>query len=281
MSKIEALQALGDSIRIPALPETVARINEGVADSRVGSHELARLIASDAAITARALQLANSSYYGLSEPVTTVERAATVIGPRALRNVAMQVALVRRYGPLANTPGFDLEDLWRHSVATAHVAQALSEASYRRTGLAPEDFYAAGLLHDIGQAVLFESLGERYVECVRRSRVSGAAIHEAEETALGFTHIEVSSTLASRWGLPEKVAQAIEFHHGPKEMVATHAHVAVLALADHMACRGNAGEIEVERAALSALAERTLGIRRDEFERVAERARASQPHVLV
>lgn len=280
MSKREALQALGDKIQIPTLPDVVLRINAMIDDPSIGLQEMGKLVAGDASITARVLRLANSGYYGLSEPVCSAERAVTVIGARSLRNVAMQVSILKQYEHLSVVPDFDLQDLWSHSTATAQIAQALAEACYRRTGLAPDDFYACGLLHDVGKVVMLESLGDRYVECLRHARRTGSTLHEAEDYVLGFTHIEVGALLATRWQLPEKVAHAIEYHHGPKEMIVGHPHIAVVAIADQIAYRAESDTFEGALERLSALAEKILGIRREEFERVVERSKETQLEVF-
>ena len=280
MSRQEALQAIGSKVQIPTLPEVVMRIGNMIDDPNVGLQEMGKLVAADPAITARVLRLANSGYYGLSEPVCSAERAVTVIGARSLRNVAMQVSIVKQYEHLASVSDFDLEDLWRHSLATATICQALAEACYRRTGLAPDDFYACGLLHDIGKVVMLESLGDRYVECLRYARRTGSTLHEAEQQMLSFTHIEVGALLAARWQLPEKVAMAIEYHHGPKEMIVGNPHIAVVAIADQIAYRSDGAACDDALDRLSALAEKVLGIRREEFARVVERARTAPAEVL-
>jgi HD-like signal output (HDOD) protein len=97
MGKREALQTFGDRISLPSLPDVVMRVNAMIDDPNVGLSEIGRLAATDPSITARVLRLANSGYYGLREQVTSAEQAATVIGSRALRNVAMQVSILQRY----------------------------------------------------------------------------------------------------------------------------------------------------------------------------------------
>jgi putative nucleotidyltransferase with HDIG domain len=275
MSRQKALQAIGTKVQLPTLPEVVTRINAMIDDPNVGLQQMGKLVAGDPAITARVLRLANSGYYGLSEPVCSAERAVTVIGARSLRNVAMQVSIIAKYEHLSSIDDFDLEGLWKHSLATATICQSLAEICYRRTGLAPDDFYACGLLHDMGKVVMLESLSDQYLECVRRARLNGLTLHEAEEGLLGFTHLEVGALLAGRWQLPEKVAMAIEFHHGPKDMILNHPHVAVVAIGDQIAYHADGSTSEHALDRLAVLAEKILGIRREEFGRVVERASAA------
>jgi len=277
MGRQEALQQFGDKISLPSLPDVVMRINAMIDDPSVGLQEMGALVAQDPAITARVLRLANSGYYGLSQQVTNAEQAATVIGARALRNVAMQVSVLKRYEHLRNIPDFDLDEVWQHSTLTAQVAQALAESCYRRTGLIPDDFYACGLLHDVGKVVMLEGLDEEYLECVRHARRTGAAVHASEAELLGYTHVDVGALLAQQWQLPDKIAAAIEHHHGPTAEIVAHPHVAVIAIADQIAYRASSSTFEAASEKLATLAHKLLGIERPEFDVVVERARAAQP----
>jgi HD-like signal output (HDOD) protein len=107
MEKRALLEAFGDRISLPSLPEVVLRITAAIDDPAIGVAEMGRIASEDPAVTARVLRLANSGFYGLSEPVTSAERAVTVIGARALRNVAMQCSIVRHYEHLRAIPDFD------------------------------------------------------------------------------------------------------------------------------------------------------------------------------
>jgi putative nucleotidyltransferase with HDIG domain len=273
MGKKEALQVFGDRISLPSLPDVVARISSLIDDPSVGLVDLGRLVAQDPAITARVLRLANSGYYGLSEPVTSPEQAATVIGSRALRNVAMQVSILQRYEHLRGISDFDLDELWAHSILTARLSQSLAERCIDRTGVPPDDFYACGLLHDVGKVVMLEGLGDQYVECLRIARRTGAPLHQCEESGLGFSHIEVGALLAQQWKLPERIAHAIEFHHGPSSEVTAHPHVGVVAVADQIAYRCGSATFDSAVHRLAAFAARVLGIDDETFYEIAERAR--------
>lgn len=276
MGKKEALQVFGDKINLPSLPDVVMRINAMIDDPSVGLQQMGNLVAEDPAVTARVLRLANSGYYGLREQVTSAEHAATVIGSRALRNVAMQVSILKRYEHLRGIPDFDLDDLWQHLILTAQLAQALAEASQQRTGLIPDDFYACGLLHDVGKVVMLEGLTDEYLECLRFARRTGTTLHTAEEQVLGFTHVDVGALLAQQWQLPDKVAAAIEFHHGPTQAIVAHPHVGVIALADQIAYRAGSATFESSLGKLAALAERILGVGRAQFDKVVQQARTAE-----
>ncbi len=280
MERRALLETFGDRISLPSLPEVVLRINAAIEDTSVGAAQMGRIAAEDPAITARVLRLANSPFYGLREPVTSAERAVTVIGARALRNVAMQCSIVRRYEHLRDIPDFDLDELWRHLVLTAQLAQSIGAAARQRSELAPDDLYACGLLHDVGKVVILDALTDEYLECIRIARRTGSQLHDAERRVFGFSHVEVGALLAAQWQLPEKVAQAIEFHHGPTHAIHEHPHVGVVAIADQLAYRAGSETFDSAVLRLAKVAERCLGIAPEVFSALAEQARGADVEAL-
>jgi putative nucleotidyltransferase with HDIG domain len=273
MSKRAALQCLGDRITLPTLPEVVVQINSLMDDPNMGLCEMGAVVAQDPALTAMVLKIANSSFYGLSEPVISADGAASVVGAHSLRNIALQASIMKRYERLMDLPDFDLEELWSHSLFTAQLSRAIAELVEVVEGSSPEDFYTCGLLHDVGKVLLTDGLGEEYLEVIRHARRAGQALHVAEQERLGFTHVEVGALLALHWDLPEAIATAIEFHHGPREAILGNRAVAVVSIADQVAYRAQSRTFEATAERLAALARRVLGIEPADFHGVLEMAR--------
>jgi len=73
--------------------------------------------------------------------------------------------------------------------------------------------FTAGLLHDVGKLVLVSVEDVNYAELVRKVGDFGPALSAAEESAIGFTHAALGARLLARWGLPENVCLAVQFHH--------------------------------------------------------------------
>jgi putative nucleotidyltransferase with HDIG domain len=273
MGKKEALQALGSRLVLPSPPDVVVRINAMIADRSCGPQEIGRVVGSDPALAARVLSTANSSFYGLQEPVNSAEQAATVIGVRSLRNIAMQASIAQRYEHLEGNPDLDVRDVWEHAERCAQLAQLLGAASRLDLELAPDEFYTCGLLHDIGKVALLESLGEQYVELLRQARMHRSTLHHQEQASLGFTHIDVGALVAARWNLPPAVALGIAYHHGPRERVLEYPVVAVVAVADQLAYRADLADFEVAGRKLAEIAQRVLSVTPAAFQRVVEAAR--------
>ena len=281
MSKREALERLGDRLTLPTLPEVVVKINRMISDPKVGVREIGAVVGADPALTAKVLKVANSAFYGLNEPVLSPEEAAAVIGVRALRNVAMQASIMKRFERFQNHPEFDLNELWSHAQETAQYSRALAGLVRLGDGLSAEDFYTCGLLHDVGKVLLLDSLGDEYLEVICLARDTAQTLHACEEQALGFTHVDVGALLAKRWELPGEIVKAIEFHHGPREAILGNPSVAIVSIADQVSYRSRTRHFEAAGARLADLARRILDVRPERFDTVLALAReltqAEQP----
>lgn len=281
MSLQEARKHLTEKITLPTLPEVVTKVIAMVNDPNVRIGDIGRVVAQDPAITATVLRIANSAFFGLAKPATSPEQAATVIGARSLGNIALQASVIGRYEHLSNKYDIDLHELWFHSVYTALLCQELARRVPVSCQIGPEEFYTCGLLHDIGKAVLLDSLREEYMSVYQTAKRTGEAIHLAEERMLGFTHVDVGTLVAQRWQFPETVAHAIRFCHGPRTEVLIHPETAVVALCDQLAYRIETPGFGAALPLLTALARDTLRIKPEDFAAFVERAAALRGMVQI
>jgi putative nucleotidyltransferase with HDIG domain len=151
---------------------------------------------------------------------------------RVLRNVVTQAAVMNEFKHLRGVDGFDIDDLWRHSIATGQMCSTLARRCKTPLELTPDEFYVCGLLHDLGQIVMLDSLGDEYVNVIRQSKRENLPIQKAEERAFQFNHTDVGFVVATRWSLPDAVARAIQYHHGPREAVESDPVVSLVANAN-------------------------------------------------
>jgi putative nucleotidyltransferase with HDIG domain len=141
---------------------------------------------------------------GLADAVARLELPA-------LRRVIFRTLLPRLF-PDTGAGKLDRQEFWRHSMATAALAEALA----RRVGNAWLDHvYVAGLLHDIGKLVLDETMPEPFDRARARSRTESMFPLEAERREMGVDHTLAGKWLAEAWKLPDVYVAAIWFHHHP------------------------------------------------------------------
>ena len=109
---------------------------------------------------------------------------------------------------IATTAAFDLfsekgrsvpDDFWPHSVTTAAAAAAIA----RRVGIQPNDAFSAGLLHDLGTALVFRRAPRRYDAVLELlAGDPSARVVEVERMEFGMTHAEVGAAALGGDALP-------------------------------------------------------------------------------
>jgi HD-like signal output (HDOD) protein len=224
---------VGDVAALVSLPEVVLRINALVDDPKSSAEDIGGAVAQDAALTARLLTLANSAMFGLSRQVDTVGRAIAVLGTRQVRDLTLGLAAVRTFAGIPNEL-VSMRSFWHHSVLCALTARQLAGECRRGR---PDSSFVAGLLHDVGQLVLFNKLPEQSRAALLMSidEPNEPALHLCERALLGFDHAAVGGALARRWQLPAALAECIEFHHEPARARSHPLDVAVVHVANSVA----------------------------------------------
>ncbi|MGB2959648.1 MAG: HDOD domain-containing protein, partial [Bacteroidota bacterium] len=172
---------------------------------------LRSVVASDPALCAKILQVANSDVYGHPRQIGTLDFALMVVGFDAASEILIGVRLVsslNRDMAAANC----LKGMKTHSVSTALLSEHIARATrYPVTGEA----FVAGLLHDIGLLVLSQIRRGELERANEIKKQTDTTFMAAEERVLGFTHADAGSWLADAWGFPARISEAIACHHTP------------------------------------------------------------------
>jgi len=201
---------------IESLP-TAASIHDRVL-SEVRSDEpsltrIGQLIARDAGLSAKVLQLVNSAFFAMPIRVSTPERATQVLGLRRIRALVLSARIHTTFEP-GELSGFSFDREWDHSSGVGALAQWIAtEAHLPRDSR--DDALLAGLLHDCGKLVLASRLPERFEDALNRSREASIDLHQAEVEEFGASHAEVGAYLLGLWGLGAPVVDAVAYHHRP------------------------------------------------------------------
>lgn len=204
------LEELLDRVEeLAPLPHVANRIIQVADDDRFSAYDLAAVIATDTAMTAKLLRLANSAYYGFPRRITTVRDSVVLIGFRAVRAGAIAAAMIDLF-PSSNDGQFSSDLFWGHSVACALVAEAMAkETGYAR----PDEAFTVGILHDIGRLVLSQYVPEAFGRVMYQALHEGKSLQEKELEEFGFEHAELGAALAERWSFPAEIRAAIAEHH--------------------------------------------------------------------
>lgn len=195
-----------------SLPEVAMRVNAMVDDPECSVDEVAKVIETDPALSARMLGIANSAMYGYSKEINTIGRAVTVLGTRQIRDLILTTAAAKVFENIP-TNLISIDDFWHHSIYCGLLAKQIARMSNTRHA---ETMFMAGLLHDIGHLIMFNQIPEQIHQILLETLQPGEEqLYQIERRVLGFDHCEVGGGLAKLWTLPPVLYEVIAFHHEP------------------------------------------------------------------
>lgn len=196
-------QLLSAMEEMPSNPSVALRALWVADDPRANAPELANALELDAALTARLLRVANSAYYSRGSRVTNVPRAVVTVGFATVQ--ALAAAAVTGLDDTATLPsGF-----WDHSAQVAHGSGLLA----RHFGVAANDAFAAGLLHDLGEGVMCRIAPNVWAELETATSADSPERLQMELDLFGATHDRVGERILRAWHLPDSLCDTVGTHH--------------------------------------------------------------------
>ena len=201
---------------LPSLPSVYAELFDVLESDDASITRVGKKIGSDVAMSAKVLQLVNSSFFGLPHHVASPEHAVSMLGLNVIRPLVLTAKVFSRYQD-PEIEGFSLDELTEHSLAVATTARRIAELEKQPAHIA-DDACIAGMLHDIGKLVFAANLPDRYATVVQTAAETNRPLEEAEREAFGTSHAELGAHLLGLWGLPNPITEAVAFHHHPAEV---------------------------------------------------------------
>ena len=198
---------------LPCLSSCYTALKQKLHERNASMESISEIVAQDAAIAVKILQLVNSAFFGVRQHVTSIYEAVKYLGLDTIRALVLTVKIFNQFDE-AVLPGFSLPALWEHSYTVGEWAQIIARAEDVGAEIAA-DVFLSGLLHDIGKLVLASTLPRKYQEVLTETRAKGCAISEAEAEIIGVTHAEVGAYLLGLWGFSNSIIEVLLYHHQP------------------------------------------------------------------
>ncbi|MBC7690554.1 MAG: HDOD domain-containing protein [Methylotenera sp.] len=208
-SNAQYSELLGKLQDIPTLPVVAMKVNELLNDPNSSSVDIANLLKKDQVLTAKILRLVNSSYYAIPGGVTDVQRALAFLGFNTLAQLVLGISVFSVFNKVS-TEDFSMMDFWKHALGTAVCSELLAK---KLKVAKPEEAFTCGLLHDIGKLVLHEIDGDRFSAVINEAKGRNVSFLEVEREWDTPGHSYLGEVIATKWGLPQVVRQAIRYHH--------------------------------------------------------------------
>jgi HD-like signal output (HDOD) protein len=247
------------------VPVSVSRLVAIISRDHWAFAEVEGVIAHDQALTGRLLQVANSA---ASAPITrigTVREAIVRVGIGPVVSFAVASCLGPTFRRALPEYGLSEGDLWNHSVAASLGAEVIGALA---PIMVPPEAVTAALLHDVGKLVLARFLTPELLGRIAEARADGEHSEmQAEIDVLGIHHGELGGVVSHHWKLPDRVANAVTYHHAPDQIadvVCDAVHVANVAARMIGVPPGAASDT----TSPSAGAMQRLGLKEESLERV-------------
>ena len=188
-----------ETLVLPTLPEVALRVRDALADEEQSLSDVSKVITTDAALSARLIQVSNSPLLRTSRTIETVDSAVTRMGSNMIRNLVTSIVMEQMFQATSDATDKRLRTLWEHSTQVAAIASALTS---QFTKLKPDISLLGGLVHDIGALPILSRV-EDVPEILNDVNLLDKVIAE--------THCRIGQQILSKWNFPpELVAVAAE-----------------------------------------------------------------------
>jgi len=222
--------------RLPTLPRTYLDLHAEMERERPSEPRIVAIIEADPPVAAQLLHVANSSYFSPRVPIQRTLAAVRGLGLDIVRALVLERGIIAQFDPARLPRAFDGAALWSHSFKVAALARAIAEADGMPT-VERDAAFTAGLLHDLGWLILAANRPQAYQACADAANpdLTIPERAELERRHAGATHAEFGAYLLGLWGLPDRIVEAVAYHHDPLRHAGTAAGCDGALLAVHIA----------------------------------------------
>ncbi|MCF6251560.1 MAG: HDOD domain-containing protein [Methylococcaceae bacterium] len=219
---------------LPTLPDVALKVRDAVAKGEVSSQDLAEMIVTDAALSARLMQVANSPLYRGTVEVNNIQMAVTRLGSTTIRTLITSLVMQQMFTPTTEVLEQYFRETWEQGVNVSAISRALAAFVPH---LNPDEAMLAGLIHQIGKLPIL-----MLVEDIPEFRDSPSRLNKLLEKA----HPEIGKIIMNTWDFPEELklvaSEYINFERDSSEKadyvdLVQVAFLQSIAGTDHPACR--------------------------------------------
>ena len=197
------LQTVVTSLRsLPSLPQVHHSLLAELNSSQGAGTSIGQMVAQDAGLSAKVLQLANSPLFGREYLVTNPVEAVLCLGTSMIASVVLSQSLFKHYRSSSH-PEFSLSRIWSHCWETAALAQCYcGENGLARQ--AREEAFLAGLMHETGRLILIDNFPDQFQAACDAARRENSPLAPQLARACGAAPSQIAAYLLDLWGMPAR-----------------------------------------------------------------------------
>jgi putative nucleotidyltransferase with HDIG domain len=214
---------------LPSLGSIESALKELLGADQRYTTQIAEIIRRDPSLAARLLRLVNSVYYGLANPIKSIEEAVFFLGVRQIRQLAMVTPIIEEFQKLTSDRRFPWRQFWRHCIGTALMTRELVDLVESPDG---ESDYVSGLIHDVGKIVMSSVFPDHFRAIYHGPPANGLELVEREREVLGMDHAELGALYLKKQRIPDVFVEVARFHHRPEQAERHSKTVAAVQVAD-------------------------------------------------
>lgn len=192
-----------DKLVLPSLPEVALRVRDTVDDENASAKDVAKIIGTDAALSARLIQVSNSPLLRGTKQIDSVDMAVARMGSSVVKSCVNSIIVQQMFQPTTEVTDKLFREFWEHSTAVAAMSQALAGFARQKSDQA----MLAGLVHDIGGLPVI-----KYAEDVPELMDNETVLREI----IGELHTRIGEALLTKWGFPAEIIAAAREHEDLK-----------------------------------------------------------------
>ena len=194
---------------LPTLPDVALKVRQAVENGDASANQLAEIVATDTALSAKLIQVVNSPLYRGSKHIDKLPVAIARLGNNAVKTLITSLVMQQMFKPDSPELAQYFEKIWEHSVTVSAISRALSS---RCKHLDADQSMLAGLIHQIGKLPIL----------MLASRTNGMLNDNASfDRLLENLHPKIGKMIVDAWNFPESLrpvaSEYRDFHRDPSE----------------------------------------------------------------
>jgi HD-like signal output (HDOD) protein len=183
-----------NQIQLPTLPEVALQVRDAVESDTANAEIIARMVAKDAALSARLLQVANSPLYRGRVEIDSIQQAVTRLGLKMVRSLVVSLAMKQIFQASSDALDRQFRKIWDTSLQVAAISRVLAS---NVPELENEQALLGGLIHNIGALPILTKIEHRF-----GFDTNAGMIHDLIEELAP----EIGAHILANWNFTESLA---------------------------------------------------------------------------
>ncbi len=145
-------------LSLPTLPEVAMEVRNIVNDPNASAADMANIIISDSALSAKLIKVANSPLFRGQKEIESVQMAVARLGVNLIRNLVTSLMMKQLFNAKSPVLGKKMRELWEYNTQIAAISHVLGSTC---PTVKSDEAMLAGLIHNIGALPVLMRADER------------------------------------------------------------------------------------------------------------------------